>query len=160
MPFITEQKANWRVSQLVDIEPERLVRDYQNGPNHRPTAGHRPLLELCYELTLGSFPIYCKGIDSVGTKPFDLSMLIIMFQEKEKCNQPSSLAQFLTRLEGQAITHFWIVDFPASGDCFSKVHMRVMHCSYTSLLQTPDLFLALATHGLSQPHLISHDAAT
>lgn len=49
----------------------------------------------------------------------------------ERCNQPSSLAQFLTRLEGQAITHFWIVDFPASGDCFSKVHMRVMHCSYT-----------------------------
>lgn len=79
MPFVTEQKANWRVSQLVDIEPERLVRDYQNRPNHCPTAGHRPLLELRYKLTLGSFPIYCKGVDRVGTKPFDLSLLVIIF---------------------------------------------------------------------------------
>ena len=39
----------------------------------------------------------------------------------------SSFAQFLTKLEGQAMTHFWIVGFPASGDCLSKVHMSVIH---------------------------------
>ena len=42
---------------------------------------------------------------------------------------PSSFAQFLTRLEGHAMTHFWMVDFPASDDCFKSVHMSVMHWS-------------------------------
>ncbi len=50
---------------------------------------------------------------------------------------PSSFAQFLTRLDGQAITHFCIVDLPASGDCLSKVHINAIHCSCCELAQYP-----------------------
>ena len=41
----------------------------------------------------------------------------------------NSFAQFFTNEDGQATTHFWIVPFPASGDCFSSVHMSAMHCN-------------------------------
>lgn len=40
---------------------------------------------------------------------------------------PSSLAQFLTKLEGHAMMHFSIVGFRACGDCLRRVHMRAMH---------------------------------
>src|SRR4051812_10841284 len=64
--------------------------------------------------SLDAFPSIAKGLIASG--PSHLT---------------SSLAQFLTRLDGHAITHFCIVDLPASGDCFNKVHINVMHCSCT-----------------------------
>ena len=41
----------------------------------------------------------------------------------------SSLAQFLTKLLGQAMMHLSIVGFPACGDCLRRVHINAMHCN-------------------------------
>ena len=44
-------------------------------------------------------------------------------------NLPNSFAQFLTRLDGQAMMDLSMVGFPGCGDCLRSVQSKAIHCS-------------------------------
>jgi hypothetical protein len=150
VPFIAQQKSDTTLRQVDRQCSQRLVRHNHNliltyCSDHAPEISNEANIPGCVTFrphaaahwatfscntVLPPLPSIANGV--IESLPSHLSNDRNMFSRlmgNSGMNPPSSFAQFLTKLEGQAMTHFSIEGLPGWGDCLSNVHRRAMHCS-------------------------------
>lgn len=130
MAFVTEQQTDFTIGYVGRKRAQSFIRHDHDWLSHVATSCSYPSRNSGKSICFGTLSINGQRGYSSNAQPLDYrrgNVSRVLVDRISTNVLPSSFAQFLTRLEGQAMMHFSIVGLPARGLCFNRVHRSAMH---------------------------------